>query len=70
MNLAAVDTNLVVALDALLSEKSVTRAAKRLGLGQSATSHALSRLRTLLDGPLLVRVGRDMVLRERARVRP
>ncbi|MEP6935962.1 MAG: LysR family transcriptional regulator, partial [Nitrospirota bacterium] len=45
MNLAGIDMNLVVALNALLSERNVTRAAKRLGLGQSATSHTLARLR-------------------------
>ncbi len=53
--LAGVDLNLVVALDALLVERHVTRAAARLGLTQSAASHALARLRDLLDDPLLVR---------------
>lgn len=67
MNLAGVDTNLVVALHALLQERNVTRAAKRLGLGQSATSHALSRLRTHFDDPLLVRVGRGLALSEKAK---
>lgn len=66
MNLAAIDVNLVVALDALLSERNVTRAAKRLGLGQSAASHALARLRRLFDDALLVKVGRELVLTERA----
>jgi DNA-binding transcriptional LysR family regulator len=66
MNLAAIDTNLVVALYALLEEKNVTRAAKRIGLGQSATSHALSRLREHFGDPLLVRVGRALVLTEKA----
>jgi DNA-binding transcriptional ArsR family regulator len=45
--LAAVDLNLLVALKALLNERHVTRAARQLGLSQSATSHALSRLRDL-----------------------
>jgi len=66
MNLAGIDTNLVVALDALLKERNVTRAAKRLGLGQSATSHALARLRRLFGDALLVKAGRGLVLSERA----
>jgi DNA-binding transcriptional LysR family regulator len=66
MNLAGIDTNLVVALDALLKERNVTRAARRLGLGQSATSHALARLRRLFDDALLVKVGREFVLTDRA----
>src|SRR5438128_7188669 len=53
--LAGVDLNLVVALDALLAERHVTRAAARLGVSQSAASHALARLRDLLGDPLLVR---------------
>jgi DNA-binding transcriptional LysR family regulator len=53
--LAGVDLNLVVALDALLAERHVTRAASRLGLTQSATSHALARLRGLFKDSLLVR---------------
>lgn len=57
MNLAAIDLNLLVALDALLSEASVTRAAARIGRSQPATTHALNRARALLGDPLLVRVG-------------
>ncbi len=53
--LAGIDLNLVVALDALLAERHVTRAAARLGLTQSAASHALARLRDVLGDPLLVR---------------
>lgn len=53
--LRAVDLNLVLALDALLAERHVTRAAARLGITQSAASHALGRLRDLLGDPLLVR---------------
>ena len=53
--LAGVDLNLLVVLDALLAEKHVTRAAARIGLSQSAASHALARLRELLDDPILVR---------------
>jgi DNA-binding transcriptional LysR family regulator len=55
INLAKVDLNLLVALDALLAERSVTKAAGRVGLGQSAMSHNLARLRQLFDDELLVR---------------
>jgi DNA-binding transcriptional LysR family regulator len=66
MNLASVDLNLLVALDALISEAHVGRAARRIGLSQPATSHALNRLRELLGDPLLVRVGSRMELTPRA----
>lgn len=65
-SLAGVDMNLLVALRALLSERHVTRAARQLGLSQSATSHALSRLRELYGDPLLVRNGRVLELTPRA----
>jgi DNA-binding transcriptional LysR family regulator len=55
-----------VALDALLAEGNVTRAAERLGLSQPAMSHALNRLRALLDDPILVRTPRGMVPTPRA----
>ena len=55
INLSRVDLNLLVALDALLMERSVTRAAARVGLRQSAMSHNLARLRALLGDELLVR---------------
>ena len=64
--LSAIDLNLLVALRALLSERHVTRAAQRIGLSQSATSHALSRLRDLLGDPLLVRSGRELERTPRA----
>lgn len=54
------DLNLLVALDALLTERSVTKAAARLHLSPSATSDALARLRSYFDDPLLVQVGRRM----------
>ncbi|HEU4538988.1 MAG TPA: LysR family transcriptional regulator [Polyangiaceae bacterium] len=54
MNLAGIDLNLLVALDALLEERHVTRAARRAGLTQPAMSNALGRLRRLLDDPVLV----------------
>jgi len=66
MNLASLDLNLIVALEALLEEASVGRAADRLSLSQPAMSHALKRLRTLLEDPLLVRVGARMQLTARA----
>ncbi len=61
MNLNAIDVNLLVTLDVLLREESVTKAAKVLGLSQSAVSHALGRLRELFEDQLLVRSGRAMV---------
>ncbi|HWZ58027.1 MAG TPA: LysR family transcriptional regulator [Gemmatimonadaceae bacterium] len=60
MNLSALDLNLLVALEALLDEASVGRAAARVSLSQPAMSHALKRLRVLLGDPLLVRVGAHM----------
>ncbi len=60
MNLAMLDLNLLVALDALLLEANVSRAAMRIGLSQPATSHALQRLREVLGDPLLVRGGARM----------
>lgn len=62
MDLAGLDLNLLVALDALFAEKSVSRAGDRLHLSQSATSGALARLREVFRDPLLVQVGRKMVL--------
>ena len=56
------DLSALVALDALLQESSVTRAAKRLGLSTPAVSHALARLRERFGDELLVRSGRAMVL--------
>src|SRR5882757_849761 len=66
MNLAALDLNLLVALDALLLEASVSRAAMRIGLSQPAASHALQRLRDVLGDPLLVRTGARLELTPRA----
>ncbi len=66
MHLAGIDTNLLTTLDALLREQSVNRAARRIGLSPSATSHALGRLRAVLEDPLLVRAGRKMVLTPKA----
>src|SRR5882724_1587723 len=62
VNLAQIDLNLLVALDALLSEESVTRAGERLSLSQPAVSGSLARLRKMLGDDLLVRTGRTMTL--------
>jgi LysR family nod box-dependent transcriptional activator len=62
MQLIRFDFNLLKALDALLIEKSVTRAAERVCLSQPAMSGALKRLRDELNDQLLVRVGREMEL--------
>jgi len=64
--LSSIDLNLLVILRALLRERHVTRAARQVGLSQSATSHALSRLRELCADPLLVRHGRSLELTPRA----
>ena len=55
MSLRKIDLNLLVVLDALIEERSVRKAGLRIGLSQSATSHALSRLRAILEDELLVR---------------
>jgi DNA-binding transcriptional LysR family regulator len=66
MRFQRLDLNLLVALDALLSEKSVSLAADRLCLSQSATSSALGRLREYFGDELLLMKGRGMVLSARA----
>lgn len=66
MRFERLDLNLLVALDALLTEKSVSLAADRLCLSQSATSSALGRLREYFDDDLLVLKGRQMILTSRA----
>jgi len=60
------DLNLLRTLDVLLTERSVTNAARVLGRSQPAVSHALRRLRDALDDPLLVRQGRGLVPTPRA----
>ena len=62
MLLRNIDLNLLVVLDALLTEKHVTRTGLRLHLSQPAISHSLNKLRVLLDDPLLIRQGHDVVL--------
>lgn len=66
MDLSRVDLNLLVYLDVLLREKSVTRAASYLGITQPAMSNGLRRLRELFDDPLLVRTSEGMTATERA----
>ena len=66
MNLASVDLNRLLVLHAVLSERSVTRAAAVLHVTPSAVSNALARLRATFDDPLLVRSGRGLVLTPRA----
>ncbi|MET8113011.1 LysR family transcriptional regulator [Streptomyces prasinus] len=64
--LASVDLNLLVPLLALLEERSVTRAAQRVGLSQPAMSHALTRMRRLLGDEIVVRQGTGVTPTPRA----
>jgi len=66
MNLRNVDLNLLVAFDALMRTRQVTRAARLLGIGQPGMSAALSRLRQLFNDPLLVKRGPEMEPTQRA----
>jgi DNA-binding transcriptional LysR family regulator len=75
VNLASLDLNLLVALDALLQQRSVTRAAEQMGLSQPALSASLARLRRHFGDQLLTRVGNDyrltplaVQLKERTRI--
>ncbi|WXL27714.1 LysR substrate-binding domain-containing protein [Ectopseudomonas mendocina] len=65
-DLRRVDLNLLIVFETLMHERSVTRAAEKLFLGQPAISAALSRLRNLFDDPLFVRTGRSMEPTSRA----
>lgn len=65
-DMTAPDFNLLLTLDAILSEGSVARAARRLQLSPSAMSRALARLRETTGDPLLVRAGRGLVPTPRA----
>ncbi len=60
MNLRSIDLNLLVALDALLTERHVTKAAGRVGLSQPTMSNALNRLRAMFEDELLVRTTTGM----------
>jgi DNA-binding transcriptional LysR family regulator len=66
MNFAAFDLNLLRVFDALMRERSATRAGEQVGLSQPAVSAALNRLRDLLDDKLFVRQGNEMVPTPRA----
>lgn len=66
MRFNRLDLNLLVALDALLSEQNISRAAEKVHLSQSTMSHALARLREHFNDELLVQVGRRMELTPRA----
>lgn len=61
MHLREIDANLLVTLDALLVDASVTRAAERLGRSASAISHALAKLREIFADELFVRAGQRLV---------
>ncbi|OBZ97553.1 hypothetical protein ADU59_00630 (plasmid) [Pararhizobium polonicum] len=61
MRFRRLDLNLIIYLDALLTENSVSRAAERVNISQSAMSDALARLRSYFQDHLLVQVGREMV---------
>ena len=61
MDIKKLDLNLLVALDALLDERNVTRAADRLSLSQPALSAALARLRALVGDQLFIRAQRGLV---------
>ncbi len=67
VNLANVDWNLFLVLHTVLEEGSATKAAKRLHVTQSAVSNALARLRVVLDDPLVVRIGNQLVPTPKAR---
>lgn len=65
--LAHVDANLLIVLDSLLETSSVAETARQLGMSASAVSHALARVRDLVNDPILVRAGQRMVVTARAR---
>ena len=67
MHLSGLDLNLLIALDALLSERNVTRAAERIYISQPGMSAALRKLRTHFRDPLLEQVGRNFELTARGR---
>jgi LysR family transcriptional activator of mexEF-oprN operon len=65
-DLRDVDLNLLVAFEALMQTRSVTKAAEQLRVGQPSASHALKRLRELLDDPLFARTPAGMAPTPRA----
>lgn len=66
-NLRKLDLNLLIALDVLIAEASVTKAAERLNMSQSAMSYSLKKLRTILNDDLLIRTSRNMEVTPYAR---
>src|SRR5579859_6378180 len=66
VNLSSIDLNLLVVFEAILDERSLTRAAARVGLSQPGMSNALARLRALLGDPLFMRSARGMAPTARA----
>jgi DNA-binding transcriptional LysR family regulator len=66
MRLRSIDLNLLVIFDALMAEKSLSEAARKVGMTPSAASHALQRLRTTFNDPLIERTARGMVPTRRA----
>src|ERR1700694_4249709 len=64
--LGAIDLNLLVVFDAIMRDRSVTRAGQRLGLSQPAMSHALTRLRHMLKDDLFIRSPNGMMPTPRA----
>src|ERR1700761_5800063 len=66
MNWGSFDLNLLIVFDAVMQERSVTRAGGRIGLSQPAMSHALNRLRYMLKDELFVRTPEGMVPTPRA----
>jgi DNA-binding transcriptional LysR family regulator len=67
MNLRCIDLNLLVIFDALMAEKSVSAAARKVGMTPSAASHALQRLRTTFNDPLIERTPHGMQPTRRAK---
>ena len=61
MNLRTIDLNLLVIFEALIATRSITRAAQRVGVSQSAMSHALRRLRQTFDDEILRRTLRGII---------
>lgn len=66
-NLRQLDLNLLVALNVLIAEASVTKAAEKLRISQSAMSYSLKRLRTILNDEILIRTSREMEVTPYAR---
>lgn len=60
MHIKELDLNLLVVMDSMLREHNVSKAAQRIGLSQSAVSHALNRLREYFDDPLFIKSGQAM----------